>query len=266
MKIGISLSGSAARGIAHLGVLQALEECGIKPYLVAGVSSGAILGALYANGNSPQRILKISSQLRLFSIVKPDFFNSRYGFFSLKGLENLLLKYIPHNSFEELQRPFIVSATDIHTGELIYFSEGELIRPVLASASLPLVFDPVSYQGRTLVDGGVISTMISEPLRQECDFVIGVHTNPFNLNQKIKSRSDLLTRCLKLSVHANARFSFPKFDVVIEPMQLENYGPHRIDKAEKMFEIGYQATMEQKDEILSKLEKTAQRSITTFEL
>lgn len=251
MKIGISLSGGGARGIVHLGVLSALEDLEVPIHKIAGVSSGAIVGSFYAQGFSPQETLERIRQTRLLSLLRPSSFTMP-GLFSLETVGNLLKEHL-EDSFDNLKYPLVVAASDIREGEMAYFSEGELITPILASCAIPLVFNPVEYQGRLLVDGGIISTMVVRPLEEDCDFIIGVHCNPFDKDQPVSSTLAIMARCFNLSVHAGARANFPRCHVVIEPKGLNKYAPHRLDKAQEMFDLGYAITMEQKEEILDKI-------------
>lgn len=251
MKIGLTLSGGGARGIAHLGVLQALEEFGIRPERIAGVSSGAIVGALYANGYSPEEILEIATQTRIFPILRPSSFRQP-GIFNLSKVEKTILKHIPHNSFEGLGLPLTVAATDVNKGELMYFDSGNyLSKALIASACVPVMFTPVVFQGRSFVDGGIISSMIVKPLRGNVDKIIGVHTNPFDPGQPLRSTRSLLERCLTLSIHANARANFSDCNVVIEPLALKTVNAFRVDKAEEIFQIGYEEAQKHKEELMA---------------
>jgi NTE family protein len=110
MKIGLVLSGGGIRGIAHLGVLQALSEAGIKFNKISGTSAGSIVGALFAQGIEPAEILKVFMQTRLYNYIRPAF-NAK-GLMSLDKIRTLLLEYIPHNSFEGLKTPLIITATN----------------------------------------------------------------------------------------------------------------------------------------------------------
>lgn len=247
--LGISLSGGGARGIAHLGVLHALEEIGIRPHKIAGVSAGAIVGALYAHGYPPKEILRMVRKVKFFSFLSLSILRQP-GFLSLQTIEEMLLEYMPHNSFENLKIPLTISATDVNEGETVYFSSGELIKPIIASACVPLVFSPVIFRNKTLVDGGIISSMEIKPL-QDCEKILGVHTNPFDKNQPVSSARLVLERCLSLSIHANARANFEFCDFVIEPSLLQKIAAHRIDKAGEIFQIGYRSAMEHKDDLIA---------------
>ena len=254
MKIGLSLSGGGARGIAHLGVLQALEELGIKPNKIAGVSAGAIAGAMYAAGYAPHEIFEMVKKIKITSFLKPSSFKSP-GFFNLKVVENFLKKSIPHNSFEQLKIPLMVTATDLHLGETVLFREGNLIKPVIASASIPVLFSPVNHHGKSLVDGGIINNLVVEPLISECDISIAVHTNPFDKNLSINSTRLLLLRCLNLAIHSKDRANFPYFDLVIDIEKLKDISALKLSRADEIFQIGYDSAMEMRDNILALLEK-----------
>ncbi|MCU0443901.1 MAG: patatin-like phospholipase family protein [Microscillaceae bacterium] len=249
MQIGVTLSGGGARGIAHLGVLEALEELGVYPNRLAGVSAGAMVGAMYAQGYAPRKILEIISDLKLSDFFRPSPFKMP-GIFNLEKMTALLLKYLPHNSFNQLKIPLTISATEVNLGELVYFSEGELIKPILASCCVPVMFSPIQFEGKMLIDGGVINSMVVEPLEADCQLIIGVHTNPFDKNQPIKSTRSLMARCFNLVMHSNARANFSRCDLVIEPIDLKNITPFKLGKAEEIFQIGYDYTKSMKKEVL----------------
>lgn len=138
-RVGISLSGGGAKGIAHLGVLQALEEYGLKPQVIAGVSAGAIIGALYADGKSPKEIcqfFKDSSFFKFVKIVVP-----KKGVMSTERFYNLLDGFLTAKTFEELQMPLTVNATELIEGKNVYFNSGSLVDKVVASSSVPIFFD-----------------------------------------------------------------------------------------------------------------------------
>ncbi|TAE50049.1 MAG: hypothetical protein EAY69_01835 [Cytophagales bacterium] len=246
--LGITLSGGGTRGIAHIGVLHALEELKIKIDCLAGVSSGAIVGMLYSAGYSPEKILEIIIAYPKISIFQPSWSNS-LGFFELKALEKFIKMYIPTNDFSSLKIPITIAASDLEQGEEVYFSEGEIARPLVASCCVPILFQPIQYQNKLLVDGGLLNGMITKPL-ENCDKKIGVHVNPYNKNHSLKNAKDIFERCFTLAVHNNSRNHFKNCDLVIEPIELAKHAAFRWDKARLIYEIGYYATMERKDELL----------------
>src|SRR5688572_8579440 len=135
MKIGLALSGGGARGIAHIGVIKAMEELGVKPDVISGTSAGSIVAVLYANGMKPDEIFEVVNHLSIFRSVKMAWAWS--GLLKMEGLHALLTKHIPDNTFESLKIPLTVAATEIRLGEIRYFSSGELAPAVTSSCSIP---------------------------------------------------------------------------------------------------------------------------------
>lgn len=240
MKIGLVLSGGGARGVAHLGVVKALTEHGIQPAIISGTSAGAIAGGLLAYGYPPDEILEIIIRTNFVRYVRPSFGGN--GLFRIDRLEEVYKKYIPENTFESLKTPLLVSATDVYAGESVCFNEGELARPVLASSSLPGFFEPILYQGRYLVDGGVLNNMPVEPLDGLADYIIGVHCNPFKLKAPPRNTREVVARSLILAVHAKTKERFEKCHLLLEPPQLCEYSLYDLRKARELFSLGYRYT------------------------
>ncbi len=237
MKTGLVLSGGGARGISHLGAVKALHEHGIRPDIISGTSAGAITGGLLAYGYTPDEILEMIISTSFVRYVRPTFAGS--GLLRMDRMEEIYRKYIPENSFGCLKIPLIVSATDIFAGETVYFSEGELARPVLASSCLPGLFAPMQYQERHLVDGGVLSNMPVEPLEGVVDYLIGVHCNPFKLQHPPRNTREVVYRSLILAVHAKTKERFQKCNLLLEAPQLGDYSVYDLRKARELFVLGY---------------------------
>ncbi len=152
---GIALSGGGARGFAHLGVLAELEAAGIRFDAVAGASMGAILGAFYAAGHDPRALIEALKGVhwtRFFSL------NPGRGVFSKRRLLAFLRENLPPR-FEDLERPFLVSAVNLETGALRYLSRGDLPLAVVASAAHPLFLGSVEFEGERLADGGILDNL-----------------------------------------------------------------------------------------------------------
>jgi NTE family protein len=238
MKIGLALSGGGARGFAHLGALKALEELSLTFDVISGTSAGSIVGALYASGYKPQEIYTIISGAGLLKSVRPAW--SWTGLLSLDGFRELLLKYLPKNSFEGLNIPLTIAATELHQGKVIYFSEGELITPIIASSSIPALFNPVSFNGSIFIDGGITDNFPVRPLVGNCDFIIGIHTNPIGQKLDIKNVKEVTERALLMAINVNSTYSKALCHVVIEPPALGNYSTLDLGKAKEIFDVGYQ--------------------------
>jgi len=242
MKIGLVLSGGGARGAAHIGVIKALEEYGIYATHISGTSAGAIIGALYANG------VKWTEMLDFFKTI-PLFRTNRYaynkpGFIDTEMFYNDLKKYLPDDDFATLKKPLWVTATDIIKGSLKIFNEGQLIKPVLASASFPGVFTPTEINGSYYIDGGTLNNFPVEPLITDCDKIIGVYVNPLKkINLKdLKHSYTVVERAYKIKVATESSNKFSTCDLVVYPEGLINYGTFDMNKIDAIFQLGYTVT------------------------
>jgi NTE family protein len=239
--IGLGLSGGGVRGISHLGVLKALNEAGIFPNQVSGSSAGAIVGAMYCQGYSPDEVLKIIIETNYFKLLRPAI--SWKGLFNLDSLAQLLKTYLPHNDFSALKTTLIVAATDIGKGEVVYFDSGKLIDPILASSCIPGMFEPILYDSRYLVDGGVLNNLPVEPLQGKCDLIIGVNCNHLPELGKVRNVKNLIERAVMMNLNFNVYTRKGSCDYFIEAPGLGKYGVFDLKKAPELFQAGYQQAM-----------------------
>lgn len=251
MRIGLVLSGGGARSFAHLGVLKALAELELPVQVISGTSSGAIAAVLYSIGLSPEEILKRVTKTRFMRLLRPGF--SRYGLINLNQLEESFKPYLENKTFSDLHPKVIISATDINQGETVYFSEGPIIKPLVASSALPFLCQPIHYQDRLLVDGGLLNNLPVECLTGLADFIIGVHVNPIDHEREIKSLRDMLERTCQLAINNNVASRMKLCDFVIEPPQMKHFRLLNLKNAHEMFEAGYTYTMERSGELLALL-------------
>ena len=241
LKIGLALSGGGVRGISHLGVLKALNELGIYPTKVTGSSAGSIAGAMYCQGYQPEEVLKIILETNYFRFMRPAI--SWKGILKMESLADLFKVYLPHNEFAKLKTPLTVAATDIRKGKVVYFDEGELIKPILASSCIPGMFEPIQIGNRFLVDGGVLNNLPVEPLEGICDVVIGVNCNHLPEESNIKNMKNLIERSVIMTMNFNVYSRKSKCDFFIEAPGLGKYGVFDIKKALDLFQAGYDQTM-----------------------
>jgi NTE family protein len=239
--IGLALSGGGARGIAHLGVLKALNEGGIYPDMISGTSAGSIVGALYCAGYSPEESLKIVQETRALSVFRPSF--SWKGFLKIDKLAGILNKYLPEN-FEDLNLPLIVAASDINEGKTVYFNTGKLIKPILASASIPVLFKPMEIDGKNYVDGGILNNLPAEPLVDRVDRIIGVSCNPYGYADKLDNAKLLMERSALIAINGNTLKSRALCDQFIEPISLTQFSGFDLSRSKEIFEAGYKFTLE----------------------
>ena len=241
MKIGLVLSGGGIRGIAHLGVLQALTEAGIKFCRISGTSAGSIVGALYSQGMEPHEILKIFLKTKLYKFLRPAFRNA--GLLSLDNTKSLFLEHLPHDSFEGLKIPLVIAATNFSEGKLRYFSSGKLIEAVLASCSIPGVFKPIIIEGKMYVDGGVLDNFPIEPIRKECDFIIGSSCNHLPTVSTISNFRHLFQRAAIMSINSDMENKCQYLDVLIEPKGMGATSVFDIKKTEEIYWLSYNAAL-----------------------
>jgi NTE family protein len=191
MKIGLALGGGGVRGLAHIPILETLDELGIKPSIISGTSMGAIIGALYASGMSGK---EIRERIRRHLILKDDTWRdiigkkahlmkwvsafspelARGGFINTQGFFEYLFSEIKRRTFEELEVPLLVIAADYWTAEEIVIEADDLLPALQASMAVPGVFAPVSIGGRVLIDGGVVNLVPYDHLIERADFIIAV--------------------------------------------------------------------------------------------
>jgi len=178
MKIGLALSGGAARGMAHAGVLRALVENGIPIDCIAGTSAGSIVGGAFAAGMSIDEIADLGRKLRWRHVGRITV--SRFGVQSNARLEKFMRARLPITKFEDLPVPFAAVATDLKTGEpVVMKDEGDLPFAIRASCTIPGWYVPVpDREGRQLVDGGLVAVIPSAATRAlGADIVISVDVN-----------------------------------------------------------------------------------------
>lgn len=243
-KVGIVLSGGGALGFAHVGVLQALEEYGISPQYVAGASMGSLVGAFYANGFTPEEICKVvfSEQLynsgNIFSFLQGS--KNGLGFSSHKKVAALLDKYFPSNSFDSLPRHLCVSVSDMTVPESKLISKGDKLKEyVLASMSIPIVFEAMVIDDHVYVDGGTMNHFPAQGIRKNVDVLIGIDVLPFTDKVKLKNISDMANRMIFLIAQTSAAEGKKLCDYYLESKACDTYSMFDFNKFEEIYRYGY---------------------------
>ncbi|RKS53720.1 NTE family protein [Gillisia mitskevichiae] len=245
MGIGLVLSGGGARGVAHIGALKAFEERGVQITHISGTSAGAIVGAMYAAGNPWQDIFKFFKEIPIFNyrryaINKPGFIDTLKFYKDLEG-------FFKKDDFASLEKKLFVTATNLIDGKIKIFSSGELIKPVLASASFPGVFTPISIEKGVYIDGGVLNNFPIEPLIPICNKIIGVFVNPLETIQieDLNHSYQILNRSLQISLGNQSLYKFKHCDFVISPAGLTKFGIFDLKTLDAIFEIGYREAIKE---------------------
>ncbi|PCH70184.1 MAG: patatin [Bacteroidales bacterium] len=240
MKIGIALGGGGVRGFAHLGVLKALEEKGIRPDIISGVSAGALVGAFIASGYTHEKTLKILKTKTLMTYSKLHY--PKYGLFSLDGLKKDIQKHIKIKKIENLKIPMFVTVSNLNDGRVEYIKEGDLAKYLLASASIPVLFAPVEIDGKMYSDGGLFDNLPISPLLQKCDVIIAVNVSPVHKIEKFDNLVQVASRTFQLGIHSNIIRHKEKCSLFIEPTGLREFEILNGNHAQDIFELGYNYT------------------------
>ena len=184
VKIGLALGGGGMCGFAHIGFMQVLEENGIKPDLISGVSMGSIIGGFYASGYTLEEIEKMAKSLKKNDLIALNCFKIlKEGLASGKKIETFLNIKLKVKTLEECILPFYVGATNLKTGKSEYFCEGKLVQALRASTAIPSIFPAVKFNGTSYVDGGTSENVPFPILRDKgADVVIALDCiEPYSL-------------------------------------------------------------------------------------
>jgi NTE family protein len=249
-KVGIALSGGGTRGIVHIGVLQALEDNGIFPSIISGTSAGSIVGALYAHGISPKEILNISGEhnlLWIFSLKIPN-----AGFARHTLLRKMLKQYIPENSFDTLKKPLHVAIANLNTGKTEIISSGPLSDVIVASSSIPVLYEPIKIGEYWYADGGLLMNLPVSPIRPLASYVIGVNLIPRTTvdSEEVNTIIGIAARTFSLAAINTIEPELKYCDLLIEPAEIAQYSRFNFKNTQEMYDIGYKETMKMMPRIL----------------
>ena len=268
-KIGLALGGGAARGLAHIGVLDILQKEGIPIDMIAGTSAGAVAGAIYAWNKDTARMKKEALAVnwrKLAPLIDPSLPKS--GLIKGKKIKDLLASYIGGNiKFSDLKIPFACVATDIDTGEEVVFNQGSVPEALRATISIPGIFTVVKREGRYLVDGGLTTPVpVSVVKRMGADFIIAVNVTP---DVSIRSEKTgkgqaavpkepnifhVMMQSIYITTYSVAQHSLEDADIVIEP-DVAHIGAGDFQKVPELIKRGEMAARSAIPEIKRKLGK-----------
>lgn len=236
-KTGLVLSGGGTRGFAHLGVIDALLEKGIKPDVISGVSAGSIVGAFIAGGKSPQEIMETFKKGWFFKYTKLQI--PLNGLLKLDGLKEIIEREIDFKNLEDSPLPFHIAVANLNKGKVEYKNSGPLGQTVLASSSIPVLFAPVKLDNQFYVDGGLMDNIPIEPIKNDCEQIIVVNIAPLNPREKFKNLIQIASRTFYMSVNANMNLVQKHATVFIEPEGIDKYDILTRTHADEMYELGY---------------------------
>lgn len=215
-KIGLALGGGAARGFAHIGVLQVLEEQGIKPDLIVGTSAGSLAATLYAAGKTPTEMADLAMNMDESSIT--DWMFPGRSLMKGEALAKFVRASTANMQIENMRLPLGIVATDLNSGQPILFQRGDAGTAVRASSSVPGVFQPVKIGAREYVDGGLVSPVPVRYAKQMgADLIIAVDISSIPEGQPTKSAIDILMQTFNIMGHSISQYELKEADVVMRP-------------------------------------------------
>ena len=227
-RLGVAFSGGGAKGFTHIGALMAFETFGMKPDIVSGVSAGSIACTLYAAGLTPTDMMACFEEYDSF------------GSFA----------EVPHP--EELEIPAVVCATDIEEGKSVGWSKGEIVPRVMASCSIPIIFQPVKINGVNYVDGGVLRNLPAWAIRKHCKTLYGLNCAPLDRDYKFKGTLlDISMRTYSLMSKANTLQDLELCDYVVRSPG-QRIGTFELSSLRNAVKVGYDATCKVLEEALKK--------------
>ena len=254
VKLGVAFGGGGARGIAFVGVIRAFEELQIVPDYIAGTSVGAIAGALYAGGKDSSFLEGAVKNIRMKDIRNSKLiWKPSYA----KNIENLLLKLFDGDvMFSELNIPFASVCTNIKTGEEVDIMSGSVAKAVSGSCAIPGVFTPVEFDDMHLVDGMLKNNVPADVVRKMgANIVIAIDLHENRAAGTISTKMfPLLSSSLGVLLQTNVDAKKKYADIVLTP-DLSEFKSTKIGDIDKMIEVGYNAVMAAKDEIIKILSR-----------
>lgn len=258
VRLGLALGGGAARGIAHVGVLQVLWEHGIVVDAIAGTSAGAMVGAMIASGVTPDELADIARASNWWFLAKD--ISLRGGLLGSGGIERWMRRYIEDKTFRDLRIPLAIITSDIATGETVVFTEGDVAWAARVSASVPGIYAPVEYEGHLLVDGGITQNVPVETVRQmEVDVVLAVNLNGTFLHHIRPERPiEAMQQAISILQRAHIGKQLENADLVVTP-DVKDLGLTDFREAEKFIQLGRKAM----EEHLPKLQTILSRAAYT---
>ncbi len=259
MRIGLALSGGAARGIAHVGVLKYLEERNLKPSCVAGTSAGSIVGSLYCSGTTVDQLVKIASTMSWKDLINISF--PKKGIIDSTRLLKIIKEHIGEITFNDLDIPLVINAVDLLSGEEIVIEKGPVAEAVQASCAIPGIFTPVKRDKHLLVDGGLLENVPAAHLKcRNVDHVIAVNVSaqwplkkePVNIFEILIQSYDIVRRHRDMPAYEHT-------DTIIEP-DLGDIAFHDTSNPGVLIDRGYDAARE----ALGEVTLVKKRSIFSF--
>ena len=251
--LGLVLSGGGVRALGHVGLIKALLEEGIVPDGVSGTSGGALVAGLYSYGYSVNEMLDFFKKTPLLKITHYTF--NKPGFLDSEKHILYFRKFFPKDDFSALKYPTYIAATNILTGKLEFFSEGELVKPLIASSALPPVFSPVEIGNNLYSDGGILNNFPLEPIEGQFYNIIGSFVNPVKpiKKEQLNSTIKLIYRVYHIGLDAHDMLKFSRCNYVFKPLPLSKISTLDVTEIDRAFKTGYKLAKKEMPNIIKSL-------------
>jgi NTE family protein len=238
-KLGLALSGGGARGFAHIGVLKLLEECGLRPDIIVGTSAGSLIGVLFADGYRADEIKTLFTGREFSEFISLQI--PRMGLFDSSRFQQFVKRIIRADKLEDLKIPTIVMTTDFDHGYAHAFTKGSIHEIVMASCSVPIIFNPIKINDIHYVDGGVFHNFPVSIIREDCDFVIGSNVSPVVPDKYNKTIVGIAERSYHYLFRANTYKDREMCDILIETEEFGLFKMFDLKNVNLLTQIGYVA-------------------------
>lgn len=240
-QLGVALSGGGARGFAHVGALMAIEEAGLRPDAIAGVSAGSVIAVLYAAGVKPIDMADIFGGQSFRNLAELSW--GKGGLFKIDKFIKLVKEAIgDKQNIEDLDIPTFIIASDLDNARPHIFDSGEIMPRMLASCSIPIIFPPVEIDGVHYVDGGVLRNMPAWALRDKCRTLIGINVSPLRKKDKYSSIIEVAYRTYNLMAKANQAQDMEMCDLSVQTPEIADYAVFDLSQIKELVVSGYMHT------------------------
>ena len=221
---------------------------GIYPAAIAGASIGALVVSLSAVGYNSDFILDLIKNDKLDRINRLMTLQSAFGNTGMsnhKNVQDILMRLFPVNNFSSMKMPYFAAVTNIADAESVIVSKGNnMIEYIIASTSIPGVFEAVNINDVLYVDGGVLNNLPAQPLKEICDVIIGIDVLPLHPKNKADNSFYYMLEAMRIMQHQNSQPGRDICDYVIEPRAIDEYHEFSFDKYREIYQYGYQAAQE----------------------
>jgi NTE family protein len=266
MKVGLALSSGGPRGLAHIGVIKALEENNIPIDMIAGTSAGSLIGGLYAATLDIKAIEEISTNLKQNDLLK-IFADIGFptGLIRGKNIEPFLEQVLRNQNFNDLKIPFTAIATELSTGRQISINEGNVAAGIHASCAIPGLFEGVLYQNKYLVDGAIACPVpVKVVKKMGATITIAVNLNVYHfsqfepINNNKPNISDTGIAALNMLISNLSKVESRKADVIINPdvTSISSFNMLHFTKGSEIINKGYESAKKMMPEILDRIDKS----------